>query len=103
MVIGQGRILCDGTLEDLRRRVDRSRRLIVDIDDPVIAVNIEGASLVGTNGHRLTFEFDPTIVPTARMISEVTAVLNVRDLFVENPPIEQTVAALYTQTSSPTR
>jgi ABC-2 type transport system ATP-binding protein len=103
MVIGQGRILCDGTLEDLRRRVNQNRRLIVDVDDPVVAVNIEGASLVGTNSHRLTFEFDPTIVPTARMISEVTAVLKVRDLFVENPPIEQTVAALYTQTSSPTR
>lgn len=103
MVIGQGRILCDGTLEDLRRRVNQNRRLIVDVDDPVVAVNIEGASLVGTNSHRLTFEFDPTIVPTARMISEVTAVLKVRDLFVENPPIEQTVAALYTQTSSPSR
>jgi ABC-2 type transport system ATP-binding protein len=100
MVIGQGRILCDGTLEDLRRRVDRNRRLIVDVDDPAAGVNIEGARLIGTHGHRLTFEFDPATLPTARMIAEVTAALRVRDLFVENPPIEQTVAALYTQTSS---
>jgi ABC-2 type transport system ATP-binding protein len=103
MVIGQGRILCDGTLEDLRRRVDRNRQLIVDVDDPSAHVNIEGARLIGRNGYRLTFEFDPATLPTARMIAEVTAALRVQDLFVENPPIEQTVAALYRQTSSPTR
>jgi ABC-2 type transport system ATP-binding protein len=71
----------------------------VDVDDSAAAVNIEGSRLVGMNGHRITLEFDPAAVPTARMISEVTARLSVRDLFVENPPIEQTVAALYAQTS----
>jgi len=102
LVIGQGRILCDGTLEDLRRRVNRNRRLIVDVDDPVV-VNIEGVHLVATNGHRLSFEFDPTSLPTAQMIAQLTTALKVRDLFVENPPIEETVAALYAQTGGQAR
>jgi ABC-2 type transport system ATP-binding protein len=97
MVIGSGRILCDGTLEDLRRRVNGMRRLIVDTDGAAEPPAIAGARLVAQNGQRLTFEYDPQGTPTAELIARVTAGLAVRDLFVENPPIEETVAELYAQ------
>ncbi len=61
IVIGEGAILCDGTLADLRARVTRERRLIVDL------VNAD----------------------------ESVAEDGVRDLFVENPPIEEIIAELY--------
>ena len=39
IVIARGRILCDGTLGELRRRVSSERHLIVDLVAPETAVS----------------------------------------------------------------
>ena len=43
----------------------------------------------------ICLRFDPTCVSTAELIRRVTARYAVRDLFVENPPIEDIVARVY--------
>ncbi len=95
MVIGKGRVLLDGTLPDLRRRVNGRRRLILDVRDASRPLDIAGVQIVSREGERLMLEFDPDVIPTARLISRVTKQYEVRDLFVQNPPIEQVVAQLY--------
>jgi hypothetical protein len=39
--------------------------------------------------------FDPQQLPPAKLIRRVTSRHAIRDLFVENPPIEQIIARLY--------
>jgi ABC-2 type transport system ATP-binding protein len=95
LVIGNGQILCDGTLDELRRRVSRERRLIVDLRDADEHVSDERARLIARDGHRAVLAFDPEEIPTAELIARVTAKHSVRDLFVENPPIEEIIAQLY--------
>ncbi len=97
MVIGQGRILSDGTLEDLRARVTRERRLIVDLVDETETVADPDAALVSQDGHRVHLSFDPERVSAATLIGRITARHPVRDLFVENPPIEEIIARMYGQ------
>ena len=46
-------------------------------------------------GRRFTLRFDPDQVPTAALISRIASRYPVRDLFVEEPPIEQIIAQLY--------
>jgi ABC-2 type transport system ATP-binding protein len=93
IVIGAGAILCDGTLEELRARVTRERRLLIDLADLEPEVSEEGARLVRRDG--LELAFDPARVSPAELIARVTSRHSVRDLFVENPPIEEIVAELY--------
>ena len=50
-------------------------------------------------GHRLCLGFDPQRVSPAALIARITARHAVRDLFVENPPIEAIVARLYQSTA----
>lgn len=94
MVIGEGDILSDGSIEDLRATVSSERDLIVDleqeseIDDP-------DARLISRDGHRVHLRFDPRRVSAPALISRITARHSVRDLFVENPPIEELIAQLY--------
>jgi ABC-2 type transport system ATP-binding protein len=94
MVIGDGKLMRDGTLNDLRQEVGGERRLIVDtvggeeVTDP-------DARVVSTKGHRVELAFDPRVVSAAELIARVTAAQPVRDLFVMNPPIEEIIAALY--------
>jgi ABC-2 type transport system ATP-binding protein len=95
LVIGNGHILSDGTLDDLRRLVRGTRRLILDIAGRSPPLSLDRVRLVSQEGHRLVFEFDPTEIPTAALIARVTQQYEVRDLFVENPPIEHIIAQLY--------
>jgi len=97
IVIASGRVLCDGSLADLRARVSRERWLTVDLADDE-EVSDPQATVVRREGHRLCLGFDPLEVSPAELIARITARHAVRDLFVENPPIETIVARLYAAT-----
>jgi ABC-2 type transport system ATP-binding protein len=97
IVIAGGSILSDGTLADLRNRVTRERRLIIDLEDPNCASGVKDADaeVVRIDGGRVTLRFDPAIIGTAALIGRITSNYAVLDLFVENPPIEEIIARLY--------
>jgi len=95
LLIGDGKILSDGTLDDLRARVTTERRLIVDLADGEGEVSDPQAVVVSREGGRVTLRFDPSEVTAAELIRRVTANHAIRDLFVENPPIEEVIARIY--------
>lgn len=95
MVIGQGRILSDGSLEDLRARVTRERWLIVDLLDEADELADPDATLIRREGARACLAFDPARVSPAALIGRVAERHAIRDLFVQNPPIEELIARLY--------
>jgi len=95
MVIGEGRILSDGTLDDLRKQVTRERRLIIDLTDEGDTIDDPDAIVASQDGHRATLSYDPERIATPDLIARVTSKHAVRDLFVENPPIEEIIARLY--------
>jgi ABC-2 type transport system ATP-binding protein len=95
LVISDGRLFLDGTLDDLRRRVTIERRLTVDLEREGDTIADDEAEIVSREGHRVWLRFDPHKTPAATLIARITARHAVRDLFVENPPIEEIVARLY--------
>ncbi len=95
IVINQGRILSDGTLQELRARVTTERWLIVDLADGGEGIADPDAAVIRREDHRVYLRFDPERVPAATLISRITAKHAIRDLYVENPPIEEIVARLY--------
>ena len=101
MVIGNGQILVDGDMGSLRRRVRNERVLVLDYDSADEAAGLdaegEGVRLVERDVSRVRIAFDPDRVPTTTLIADLLAQGTPRDLFVEHPPIEQTVAELYAE------
>ena len=103
MVIGQGRILIDGGIDDLRQRVGNERVLIVDFEEPLGVAALEreladgGLREVRVTGKRARIDFDAGTIAPAALIARVTSRFDVQDLFVEHPPIEHTVADLYAE------
>ena len=95
MVIGEGRILSDGTLEALRESIAPERRLIVDLEEQDAVVSDPDAVVTRREGHRVHLSFDPGRVPTADLITRIASRHPVRDLFVESPPIEEIIARMY--------
>jgi ABC-2 type transport system ATP-binding protein len=95
IVIHQGGIFLDGTLEQLRGRVSSERRLIVDLAHENGPISDPDAELVSRQGRRATLHFDPLRVSPANLIARIVACHEVVDLFVENPPIEEIIAKIY--------
>jgi ABC-2 type transport system ATP-binding protein len=101
MVIGAGKILSDGSLAELRARVTRERWLTIDLADGAAWSDVEDARVIKRDGNRVCLAFDPQRVPPAELIRQVTSRHAIRDLFVENPPIEQIIARLYAAQAVP--
>lgn len=95
IVIGGGRILSDGTLDDMRGRVTRERWLLIDLEDPEERICDPDVTVLSREGSQVRLSFDPTLISPAALISRITATHAVRDLFVQNPPIEEVIARMY--------
>lgn len=98
VVIAGGQILSDGSLDALRAGVTRERWLLVDLENPEESIDDPDASLLRREGNQICLRFDPHQVSTAALIARITSRHQVKDLFVQNPPIEQIIARLYGQT-----
>jgi ABC-2 type transport system ATP-binding protein len=103
IVIGQGQILSDGTLQDLRKRINSERRLKIEfvegsssVDDFVDA----DARIISREANVLHLGFDPDKVSSPELIARISAHYEIKDLFLENPPIEELIAELYDATAA---
>jgi len=99
VVIDEGRVLIDGTLSGLRELVTTERRLIIDLARQNGEVLDGDAEVVSREGNRVTLRYDPQRVQTAELIARITSRHDIRDLFVENPPIEEIIASIYRRPS----
>jgi ABC-2 type transport system ATP-binding protein len=95
LLINHGRILSDGSLDGLRAIVGSERHLIVDLEDENAEIRGDDVRQVSREGGRVTLAFDPARVSSASLIARIAAQHAIRDLFVENRPIDEVIAELY--------
>ena len=97
MVIGGGRVLSDGSLAELRERVDSGRGLKVDFGHQLPAFDEPGFDVLRREGNALHLGFDPAAITPTEAIARLTSRYDIRDLLIEHPPIEKLIAELYAQ------
>lgn len=95
IVIGKGKILLDGSLQSLRNTVSKDRRLFLDFDEGTNGFSIVGATLIREEKNRLVIDFDPDIITPADLITTLSNKYKIKDILIENPPIEEIIAKLY--------
>lgn len=95
IVIGKGQILSDGTLKQLREQVSKERRLIAHYENNSFTLPIKEASLLKCYDNRAVVSFNPDVINPSQLISIVSKENKVKDLLLENPPIEEIIAKLY--------
>jgi ABC-2 type transport system ATP-binding protein len=99
VVIDHGRVLVDGSLDELRRRFGGARRLVVDLEQPAAALDGLPGVLdvtVEAGGLRQQLAFSAEHTSAAELIAAVVSRVAVRDLFVLEPSIEDVIRTLYT-------
>ena len=94
VLIAEGTVLHDGSLSSLRQRVNPERRVKVELAHPA-ELMIEHAKTISVEGTVHNLSFDPRQTNIKQLIDEIGQHAEIRDLLVENPPIEELIATLY--------
>jgi ABC-2 type transport system ATP-binding protein len=102
-VVDHGRLAYDGTLPGLVQRVGAERVLVVDLTEPHAPLDdVPGTRLVAVEGEglRQRLAFSPETTTAAAVLAAVSERVEVNDLAVEEPVIEEVVRRLYLSAAS---
>lgn len=93
LLIGKGRLLLDGTLEQLRQQYGRGSVTVSYSGGE--ADSLSGLDITEQEPGRLTVATDGTREDTARVIAQLTGALTITDISVKGPDPEKLVVSLY--------
>lgn len=94
LLIGKGKILLDGTLNDLKKRNSTNKTLVVDYRGARIG-EIEGASVIKELDGHAELLVDTTVLPVSQAISLISSKVDVKDISVIGATAEEMVVSLY--------
>jgi len=88
-------VLLDQPLAALRARYLRRRMVVLVTEEEHATVDLPGVSVTAREPHRLTLAVDTDVAPIERVVAAALAAHAVRDLEIENPPLDDIIAAIY--------
>jgi len=95
LIIDHGKLLFDGSLEQIRKRFGGKRHLMVDFAEDYPEISVEGARVTERNGQRVVFEFERDTLTASVLIGRLTEKYRIQDLEVREPEIEATIRRIY--------
>jgi ABC-2 type transport system ATP-binding protein len=96
VVIDHGRVVHDGTLEELHVTYRSKRRVVADLDAPwPDGLTLPGAAVESVEGQRVTLTLEGATA--GEVVARLAQAVPLRDLSVQEPEIEDVVARLYGQ------
>jgi len=94
IVIDHGTAVFDGALDELQRRGESRRTLVVDLVDEAPPIAVTGARTHRVEGPRQWLSF-PAGESAAPIVAAVAASYDVADLSIQEPDIEDVIRELY--------
>ena len=94
ILIGKGRILLDGSLDELKKRSSERKTLVIKYIGLAPAI-CDGMTLVEAKDGRLVITLDPSVLSVSDAIAYIAAGTELLDLSVSGVSSEEMVAALY--------
>jgi ABC-2 type transport system ATP-binding protein len=100
MIIDHGRVLYDGPLESLKQKLLRTKQIKCVLKDRaqvegVLAFSRDGLEVEQVDELTYRILFDRSRTSTADLIREILGAVEVRDLLIEDEPIEEIVKRIY--------
>jgi ABC-2 type transport system ATP-binding protein len=95
MIIDHGRIVYDGSLEQIRAEYGKQRKLVVEFEEEVPDFSAPRATLVKSEGKKKWFAFNRFETSPSTLIADISSRFPIIDLAVEEPEIEEIVRTIY--------
>ena len=95
IVIDRGRLLLDQPLERLRREFLQHRAMILVTAEEHPSLDLPGVAVAAAEPYRLSLSVDTARIPVEKVVAAALARLSLRDIVIENPPLEEVLKAIY--------
>jgi ABC-2 type transport system ATP-binding protein len=95
MVIGHGKLLYDGCLNELKGRYAPLRRIRATLNENVSRFPVKGAKEIKIEGNTWSVFFDPDETPAHDMVAELAGRLPLKDIVIEEQDIDEIIAVMY--------
>jgi ABC-2 type transport system ATP-binding protein len=99
IVIDQGHVLLDQSLERLKRDYLQHRSILLIAEDESPSLELPGIRSVTDGPYRLLIDVDMRVTSIEQVVAAALHQLKIRDLVIENPPLEEIVKAIYRRTA----
>jgi len=102
IIIDHGKIIYDGDLERVKQLPGLTRELVVDFHGEVPEGELsrllgDKVTVERENLHRARASFDPQQTPTVELLKQIVECLEIKDISVEEPSIEDVVRKIYVE------
>ena len=95
IVINHGKIVEDGSLNNLIGKIAPIRKLIVDFYSEQNNISHPKAAVTKKEGARIWFEFEKDAITAAELIADISKQYSVKDLSLEEADIEDIIRSIY--------
>lgn len=95
ILINHGQILLDKPLQQLQSDFLMHKQIVLVTDEEEPVADFNGAEIVKREKHKVVLSVDKTKHPVNAVVAEALQSLSVRDLSIENAPLEEIIRDLY--------
>lgn len=97
IVINHGRVVLDDSVSAMKRQYLCEKVIGVKFHDEHKSFNVPGVKILKSNAHALKLEVDTRVTPIEKVLHEVMQTGSVADITIEDPPLEEIIAHIYSQ------
>ena len=101
IVINQGTLVFDGDVDELKKRYLRHKVIDLKLSEAAEPIAGPGLFLHHAEPYRIRYEVDTDVLAIERITGQLVSLYRVSDLTVEEPPLEEVIAAIYATTGHP--
>jgi ABC-2 type transport system ATP-binding protein len=98
IVIDHGHVLLDQSLDSLKREYLQHRSIVVITEDEKPTFALPGIRARADGPYRLLVDVDTRLASLERVIAALLDRVKIRDLVIDNPPLEEIIKAIYRRT-----
>lgn len=100
LVINQGRLLLNESIQALRSHYIKKKVVTLMTAEESIVLALPGLKLVEKAPHRTVWEVDVSLTPVEQVVDAAMKASRLRDLTVEDPPMEEIIQQIYSSAES---
>ena len=101
MLIDHGRLVLDMPTKELKRRHFREKLLGLRLREPAPDFQMDGVEVLKQKGAGLKLRVDTTRTPVEAVLTTLLSEHGVKDITIEDPPLEEIIAKLYAGEAPP--
>lgn len=98
ILIDEGQIIIDDKVSKLRSNYIRKKIVTLNTKEENITLKMAGVKTIESSSHSLTVEVDTQKQSVETVIQKAMTQSSLRDISVEDPPMEDVIKAIYTKT-----